>query len=257
MRGRCFTPGSDDDETGSRHHIGSGAWNMAVDQALLESVNESQVPTLRFYRWSAPTLSLGYFQRQADRQSHSASVDAECVRRATGGGAIVHHHELTYSLAMPMAVSQTGARLSLYADVHAVIAASLLEFGVRALTHRDNQGFGGDEDAFLCFQRRTDEDLVLSGYKILGSAQRRLRQATIQHGSLLLRASPIAPELPGISDLTGRPIRFGQLAERICAGLAERLGVDWELGELEQAELDRASQVEKERFCAEHWLARR
>ena len=88
---------------------GSAPWNMAVDQALLESVDKTQVPVIRFYQWESPALSLGYFQKMADRELHPASRDADCVRRATGGGAILHDRELTYSVALPFAASATSA----------------------------------------------------------------------------------------------------------------------------------------------------
>src|SRR5688500_9559950 len=80
----------------------SGAWNMAVDEALLESAATGSVATLRFYEWHEPTLSLGYFQPAADREQHAASRACPLVRRASGGGAIVHDRELTYSLAWPL-----------------------------------------------------------------------------------------------------------------------------------------------------------
>ena len=79
----------------------SGAWNMALDEALLESAGDDPMATLRFYRWSEPTLSLGYFQRSAERAAHIASRDCPLVRRASGGGAILHDAELTYSLTIP------------------------------------------------------------------------------------------------------------------------------------------------------------
>src|SRR5882724_9809402 len=78
-----------------------GAWNMAVDEALLESAAVDGIATLRLYQWSEPTLSLGYFQPAADRQTHPASRECPLVRRASGGGAILHDRELTYSLAIP------------------------------------------------------------------------------------------------------------------------------------------------------------
>ena len=68
----------------------SGAWNMAVDEALLESVADGGPATLRFYQWSEPTLSLGYFQPYADREQHEASRELTVVRRSTGGGALIH-----------------------------------------------------------------------------------------------------------------------------------------------------------------------
>src|SRR5262245_32066382 len=78
-----------------------GAWNMAVDQALLESAAASGGVALRFYQWSEPTLSLGYFQPIAARSEHPPSLHSPVVRRASGGGAILHDRELTYSIAAP------------------------------------------------------------------------------------------------------------------------------------------------------------
>ena len=87
-----------------------GARQMALDEALLESAAERGSATLRFYRWSEPTLSLGYFQDYAERDSHAASRNCALVRRQTGGGAILHDRELTYSLAIPRAHPWLGTR---------------------------------------------------------------------------------------------------------------------------------------------------
>ena len=74
-----------------------GLWNMALDEALLELAGESGIPTLRLYRWQPATLSLGYFQPYQDRESHPPSTTCPVVRRSSGGGAILHDRELTYS----------------------------------------------------------------------------------------------------------------------------------------------------------------
>jgi lipoate-protein ligase A len=95
----------------------SGAWNMAVDEALLRSAAQRGTATLRFYQWSEPTLSLGYFQAADDRQQHFASLACPLVRRASGGGAIVHDRELTYSLAMPLSNTRTAQATRLYEGI--------------------------------------------------------------------------------------------------------------------------------------------
>src|SRR5688500_2618026 len=95
-----------------------GAWNMAVDEALLESAAERGIATLRLYRWSEPTLSLGYFQAAGDRIQHPASLGCPMVRRASGGGAIIHDSELTYSLAIPQPDVRAHAATDLYEAVH-------------------------------------------------------------------------------------------------------------------------------------------
>ena len=84
-----------------RDAAGEGAWNMAVDEALLESAATNNSMTLRLYAWSEPTLSLGYFQRYEDRRLHPESLACTCTRRSSGGGAILHDRELTYSLSVP------------------------------------------------------------------------------------------------------------------------------------------------------------
>ena len=79
----------------------SGAWNMGVDEALREWAETAGGLGLRFYQWAPATLSLGYFQTHRSRALHAGSAQLPLVRRASGGGAIVHDRELTYSLVGP------------------------------------------------------------------------------------------------------------------------------------------------------------
>ncbi len=240
-------------------HACGGAENMATDQALLESVDQSGQPVLRFYTWQVPTLSLGYFQREAARAEHSDSRTIHCVRRATGGGAIVHHHELTYSLAVPCRESSAGPRLDLYQRTHHALVEALQEFGVRAAPYRlISQGDrSGVSDPFLCFQRRTDEDLIVNGYKVAGSAQRKSRNSMLQHGSVLLQASRWAPQLPGIEDLTASEIPIEGLVESFAKRLGSWLSLHWRGDQLSEAEQHRAAALVREKFATDRWLQRR
>jgi lipoate-protein ligase A len=183
----------------------SGAMNMALDEALLRSAVEGKVASLRFYTWSEPTLSLGYFQLHADRRADPLLANVAWVRRPTGGDAILHHHELTYTLAIPAGPPWHTAE-SWLCRFHHAIAAALRQFGVEAQTVvcGEEQRLG----PYLCFQHQTPADLRIAGHKVVGSAQRRPHGATMQHGSILLRRSPHAPALPGIEDLTG--IQIGE-----------------------------------------------
>lgn len=240
--------------------VGRPAENMAIDQSLLESADQEGRPSLRLYQWSEPTLSIGYFQKLRERAQHVPSASLSCVRRSTGGGAIVHHHELTYSIAMPTNGGATaGPRLDLYERTHQAVVEMLAEFGIRVVPFRllaaSNEG--SDKEPFLCFQRRTSEDLIISGYKVLGSAQRTSRRAILQHGSLLLKASPWAPELPGVADLTSRAIPADQLAESLAGVLARRLSIDWVEQPISEVERARAVRIEAERFAASRWQERR
>lgn len=192
-----------------------GAWNMAVDDWLLRRASEKRVSILRWYAWSEATVSLGYFQRRTDMQPEGASATLPAVRRTTGGGAIVHDRELTYSFTLPASHRFYRARAELYGLFHRELLAALAVFGVQA----DLYGKPPEKvvaattesrhtEPFLCFERRTDGDVVLCGSairpKIAGSAQYRNKNGMLQHGSVLLACSPSTPHVPGIAECTGR-----------------------------------------------------
>ncbi len=196
----------------------SGVENMALDQRLLEVAAAEQCVLLRVYRWSEPTLSLGYFQPYVQRLTHSHSSDLPVVRRATGGGAIVHRYDWTYCIAVPEQISvgdarprsgvNVGASTPLYDCVHDGVIEWL---GTRSIAARKwSNDCAADSPSppiakqhrFLCFERRSCGDIVLDDHKVMGSAQRRGRGAMLQHGSLLLATSPYAPSLQGLSPTT-------------------------------------------------------
>lgn len=236
---------------------GGPAANMALDQVLLESVAAGAKPTLRLYGWSEPTLSLGYFQRAAERDAHAPSRSLAVVRRATGGGAIVHHHELTYSVVVPLASGQVGASDELYRQVHDAFIQALADLGVRAARFDQSCTTSCYDCPFLCFMRRNSNDLIVNGYKILGSAQRKARTAVLQHGSLILRASEFAPEIPGIVDLTGERLTIDQISDRIADRLGKALLLRFAVHDFDNAEHSRAGQISEQRFASSMWLDRR
>lgn len=179
----------------------SGPVNMARDEALLDAVAARKSPsTLRFYAWNSPTISLGYFQPLSDMSTQPAPIRAlPVVRRTTGGGAILHDLELTYSLAVPADCEWSKPNANqLYILAHRAIIAAVgndarmagkcAELG--ACADRSHSQRGGP---FFCFARRHEFDVVLpdrsdaSGFaKLAGSAQRRKTNAVLQHGSLIL-----------------------------------------------------------------------
>ena len=110
----------------------AGAWNMAVDEVLWQWSAETGRPCWRFYRWQEATLSLGYFQAYEDRGRHAASRDCPVVRRPSGGGAIIHDAELTYSFALPREHRLAGRPVRLYEIVHATLIDVLADRGVAA-----------------------------------------------------------------------------------------------------------------------------
>jgi lipoate-protein ligase A len=241
----------------------AGAWNMAVDEALLETAANTGQATLRFYQWQESTLSLGYFQVAADREQHSASLSCPLVRRASGGGAILHDRELTYSLAIAQASGSASAARELYEAFHQTLIETLATFSVKAAMHREvttcdaNMPSAQNGEPFLCFQRRACFDVVCQEAKIVGSAQRRRRGAVLQHGSILLARSPFAPELPGIADLANRSIDPLELTQRWLPPLTSRLNVAAIVGELTPPEITQAQSLAASRFSAADYVGRR
>jgi lipoyl(octanoyl) transferase len=190
----------------------SGVRNMAVDEALLEAALERDQCTVRWYRWESATVSLGYFQKSEAAAAISRLNGLPVVRRLTGGGAILHHLEWTYSCAVPPDHPLAQTPLRIYELVHEQIIAAL---AARSVSSRlRGTSVSGAEGEFLCFGRGDPRDVVLEGQKIVGSAQRRRRGAVLQHGSLLLRRSEFAPEFPGVLDLApGVALDDGFVAE--------------------------------------------
>ena len=248
-----------------------GAWNMGVDEALFVDAGENGVATLRFYRWSEPTLSLGYFQRYDDRQKHAPSRGCAVVRRQTGGGAILHDRELTYSLSLPAGHRLARQTEKLYAAVRDAFITALMPTLTAGephwkLTCCDQESNGSaNRDPFLCFQRRARGDVLLTSpaedsgidWKILGSAQRRHRGAILQHGSLLLGRSPAAPELPGLRDLTGRAFAIGEIATALSVRLAAALDARLFESPLPPKLESKAEELANSKYGSRGWTNRR
>lgn len=212
----------------------SGAWNMAVDQALLQSAFENGIATLRWYSWE-PTASLGYFQSETELQNDSRLANLPHIRRLSGGGTLVHDQELTYSLTLPPSQSLITRPIELYRIVHQCIAAELSSRGANAMLR--GVTVKNRKEPVLCFAREDEHDLVLNGHKILGSAQRRRRGAILQHGGLLLAASSVTPELLGLRNLCPE-INLDRLAETLGATILSEVAETWENGTLTTQELE-------------------
>jgi lipoate-protein ligase A len=219
----------------------AGAWNMAVDEALLESAVAGGPCTVRWYRWNQPTLSLGYFQALEGAHCDPRFAGLPIVRRMTGGGAILHHHELTYSCALPPGQALARNPRQLYLSVHQRIIEVLAEFNFVATL----RGFAdaGRSRSFLCFARRDDFDVVMGEHKVVGSAQRRRKGAVLQHGSLLLRRSALAGAFPGVFDCGGRHVPEARLLELLSRAVGGLFSQRPESGSLSADECRRAAQL--------------
>lgn len=237
-----------------------GSLNMAIDKALLQSAAESGVATMRIYQWAPATISLGYFQASASREGHGASSDCPIVRRASGGGAIVHDREMTYSLALPSKDRWASENRDLFDRVHRTLIDSLDNFGVSGCDVFREPKPESRSEPFLCFERRAKGDVILGGYKIIGSAQRRLQSALLQHGSVLVGQSACAPELPGaieLSESAACTLTLPALIEEWPGRLAHAMGWNVSAAELTQAERDEAESIEAKWFGNDEWTYKR
>lgn len=170
---------------------GDGIRNMAVDAWLWTTHTPARPPVLRIYRWRHATVSLGYHQRPdgvVDRaRCHRLGVDI--VRRPTGGGAVLHDMEITYTVVATPA--QLGVRrpLDAYARIATALLAGLARYPIVGATLVLPETPVGRVDGF-CFAQRAHYEIAVHGAKLIGSAQRWGRHAILQHGSILLDWNP-------------------------------------------------------------------
>ena len=255
-----------------------GATNMAVDQASLESVRQgASPPTLRFYAWSPPCLSLGRSQSLTDVDFAACrSLGAEIVRRPTGGRGILHTDELTYSVSLlqsdPLAA---GGVMESYRHLSQGLLAGLRRLGVRAV-----QALGQDKPAAertaVCFETPSDYEITVDGRKLVGSAQWRARGAVLQHGTLplcgditrivdLLALSPMEKDAQRQALLSrattleqslGRTVPFAQLAQVLAEGFSRALQVSLVSGALSVQERALAGELRLTRYADLDWNAR-
>src|SRR5688572_11035957 len=236
----------------------AGAWNMAVDEALAESVRAGAPPVLRFYRWQPACLSLGRHQPSAgyDRdaiQRHGLDV----VRRPTGGRAVLHDRELTYSLAAPDGL--LGSPRQAYAAVNRALVAGLRRLGVAAAVQP--AGARAPVPSLApCFEQPVEGEVTAAGSKLVGSAQRCVGGVVLQHGSLplhddqsrvaeLLREPPYETVPPAtLAGLLGAAPSWETLVSALADGWEECLGVRLGRGELTPAERERAATL-RERYA--------
>ena len=222
------------------------AENMMRDEELLrEAGRAGALPVLRFYAWSPPAVSLGRFQ-DADRSVNAEGCrrhGIDVVRRVTGGRAVLHKDELTYSL-----VSPAGNRLfpNDVLGTYKVIAAGLLDglrgLGIAAEMVTRPRAHGGPvrdmpQDA-ACFSSPSWYEIVARGRKIVGSAQRRVGGAFLQHGSILIAYDPVleAELIPGgglqdaVTSITremGREMPIDRIKSAIQEGFSRALNVSF------------------------------
>jgi len=231
-----------------------GPTQMAADDALLHSASTG-VASMRFYTWRPATLSLGYFQPAAARLVDPLLAAMPWVRRPSGGGAIVHHHELTYAIALPAGERWQPRGQSWLCRMHHLIVEVLQQH--RVPTDTGTCGVERRLGDFLCFEHHTPGDVLIGEHKIVGSAQRRYRGATLQHGSILLAQSEFTPSLPGLLELAQVDLSPELLAGEIVDQLQRQTNWDIKADEWSQREKEHLQAQRDERFTQLAWNERR
>jgi lipoate-protein ligase A len=218
---------------------------MGADEALLSTAIRDGIASLRFYSWDGPWLSLGYAQAFAAEQlPQLARAGVGVVRRVTGGRAVLHGADLTYSLAAPEGLLPDGVRAS-YGVVADGLLAALAELGVVA-DRSDPAARAPDARVFDCFARPAADEICLGGRKLSGSAQRRVAGALLQHGSIRLAPDPlsavaaVAPNPAGLGGTSlaeeGCPLSRDALEEACIEALERTLGARFERSNLSSEE---------------------
>lgn len=255
---------------------GTGAWNMALDEALMASAREGRA-TLRFYGWSPPCLSFGRHQPARGRYDPEAARrrGIDVVRRPTGGRAVLHRREVTYSVTAP--AGRWGGLRECYGRINRGLARGLVGLGVPLDPWRSFETRGGVGSrpppplARACFQDPLPGELTSGGRKLVGSAQWRVDGSLLQHGSILLhddqpmvdalRLAPAAgdPRPSGASslhELLGRVPPESEILAALAAGFADEFEVRLESGEPDPSERRAALYLEG-RYKDPAWTWRR
>lgn len=252
----------------------SGNSHMALDRALLESSGDGGfVPTMRFYRWSPPAVSIGRFQDIEDlKLDVCAERGIEVVRRPTGGKCILHLDDFTYSIVFPPGAGLPEKVVDAYTVLCQGIVESMRQMGLDAAVQcREGENYTAIKGA--CFAAATQADLECCGRKVCGSAQVRHSGSVLQHGSILIADnSRLLFELmnfessdsreAGLRDYRRRcasldglgcHASWGEIAECFLEGFSRVFGVEVVNGELSAREKARLSNLQ-EIYASSEWL---
>jgi lipoate-protein ligase A len=257
-----------------------GVWNMALDEAILESTTSGESPpTLRLFSWSPPCISIGSAQpfSQIDHARRKA-LGWDIVRRPTGGRAILHADELTYSVTAPLEDPKfEGGVLQSYKYISRGLISALSVLGLQVELQPEVVPSEQERSEPVCFELPSSYEITIDEKKLVGSAQLRRRGGVLQHGTLPLygdigrislalhfededqrnqahervqeRASTLETSL-------GRTILWDQAAEAIIQGFSSALGINFENAQPTETEIKRAEELIQERYGNKIWTER-
>jgi len=253
---------------------------MAVDEAILESTSRGDsLPTLRLYAWTPPCLSLGHAQPYADVDlSRLRAHGWDLVRRVTGGRAILHTDELTYSIAGPADNPiLAGSVLESYNRIAQALLRAVRDLSLPVEMKEGKADADGNPNP-VCFEvPSTYEITAAGGKKLIGSAQARRKDGVLQHGSLPLTgdltritdalvfsdeaarreaAQRLLARAATVESVLGRAVAWDEAAHSMVRAFEALLGIRFERGELSQKEISRAEELVREKYGHASWTER-
>lgn len=257
-----------------------GAWNMAVDEAILEAVCSGKVlPTLRLYAWQPVCLSLGYSQSFQD-------VDVErlqargwgLVRRLTGGRAILHADELTYAIISPIENPLVaGSLLESYNRIARGLLKALKDLDLLVEINAHTPGLNSNAAGPVCFEMPSAYEITFQGKKVIGSAQARRKLGVLQHGSfplfgdlgritqVLVFSSEqerqesferLLDRATNVETISGKKLEWGRAAEAFINAFSTGLNMQFIRDEISENEMSRTHELMEKKYAHPEWTQR-
>ena len=257
-----------------------GAWNMAVDEAILESVyTGDSSPTLRLYAWEPACLSLGHVQPFAEVNTEALTEHGwDVVRRPTGGRAILHMDELTYAVIAPRSEPRvSGGVLESYLRLSQALLRALQIIGLSPEAIEKKPPTNPKQPNPVCFEVPSNYEITVGGKKLIGSAQARRKEGILQHGALPLggdltriitalkfkddtarerAAQRLLVHATTVESVLGTAPTWQRAGEAFTEAFADVLNLSLVPDELTARERDRAAELVEDKYGNPKWTER-
>ena len=247
-----------------------GSWNMAVDDYLFQSLTDAPVTYLRFYSWKNPTVSLGYSQknREVVNEDYCREHGIDIVRRITGGKLVLHSKEVTYCICSSDRELFTNTINESYKRISEALISGLKAMGMAPLlAETSNPAY--IRGNLPCFSYPAKNEIEVEGKKVIGSAQKRVGDKFLQHGSIplkeddekLKKVSCLAKgrekiRMIPVSNALGRDVYFDSVVSYLASGFSEYFSIKLKPKTLTQKEKTAVAEIEKYRYLNPEWIKR-
>lgn len=244
----------------------NGFMNMALDEAILEGIAYGDSPaTIRFYSWSNPVLTIGRNQRLSDiNLKETEKTGISVIRRPTGGNAVLHDDEMTYSVSFRIPKGVESGIVPTCRMIHSAIKEALSESGIQAYMAPEHKPERHPNP--VCFAEPSDTEIIIGGIKAIGSAQMRRAGVLMQHGSIpfsldrwrLMRLFSLREpmDMPLTSGIRIKGIKE-QFKRAFALSMAKTLNLKPEKGNYSKEEIETAENLSTEKYSSKEWTERK